>query len=220
MSLIQSVFHVELSQLYVPSAGVVEGAHLVSIRPPQGELNELVLDVPRGATVTDVTDGALRATPNQQAVNRDPRSLVSLWRFDPDTHKLRVTFSRPQSQPFAILVRSQVPTGTLPFEQKVGLLSVDNAATQIGVLGIATGNQVQLDSVDVENLSTINLEDFPMNVLQPFAAQNPGLTLRRAFRYSDTKATASLKASPVEPDVRVETQDTVSIGEDRTVLDQ
>ena len=52
----------------------------------------------------------------------------------------------------------------------------------------------------------------------PLAAQIPGLTVRRAFRYSDAKATASLKASPVEPDVRVETQDTLSLGEDRTVL--
>src|SRR4029077_8734796 len=41
---------------------------------------------------------------------------------------------------------------------------------------------------------------------------------RRAFRYADIKATASLKASPVEPDVRVETQNTLSLGEDRTVL--
>ena len=54
-----------------------------------------------------------------------------------------------------------------------------------------------------------------MTVLQP---QIPGLTLRRAFRYSDAKAMASLKASAVEPDVRVETQDTLSLGEDRTVL--
>ena len=53
---------------------------------------------------------------------------------------------------------------------------------------------------------------------QPLAAQFPGLTVRRAFRYSDPQATALLKASPVEPDVRVETQDTLSLGEDRTVL--
>ena len=50
------------------------------------------------------------------------------------------------------------------------------------------------------------------------AAQIPAVTVRRAFRYADPKATASLKASPVEPDVRVETQDTLSLGEDRTVL--
>jgi hypothetical protein len=106
----------------------------------------------------------------------------------------------------------------LPFEQSVGLLSVANAANQIGVLGVATGNDVQLDTVTAENFSPINLEDFPGDVAPPLAAQIPGLTVRRAFRYSDAKATASLKASPVEPDVRVETQDTLSLGEDRTVL--
>jgi hypothetical protein len=100
----------------------------------------------------------------------------------------------------------------------VGLIAVENAASQIGLLGIATGNEVQLDTVSAEPFSPINLEDFPdytVGVLQP---QIPGLTLRRAFRYSDTKAVASLKASAVEPDVRVETQDTLSLGEDRTVL--
>ena len=95
---------------------------------------------------------------------------------------------------------------------------MDNAASQIGLLGIATGNEVQLDTASAEGFSPINLEDFPdytVTVLQP---QIPGLTLRRAFRYSDAKAMASLKASAVEPDVRVQTQDTLSLGEDRTVL--
>ena len=59
---------------------------------------------------------------------------------------------------------------------------------------------------------------FPAAVARPLAAQFPGLTVRRAFRYSDPQATAVLKASAVEPDVRVVTQDTLSLGEDRTVL--
>jgi len=202
----QAVFYAELSQLYVPAAGVIEGAHLVAIRPAQGELGELVLDVPQGATITDVTDQAKSNT------------LVSLWRFDPDARKLRITLSRPQSRPFGLLVRSQVATGPLPFEHSVGLLSVANAANQIGVMGVATGNEVQLDTVIAENFSPINLEDFRGEVAQPLAAQIPGLTVRRAFRYSDAKAVATLKASSVEPDVRVETQDTLSLGEDRTVL--
>src|SRR5207245_5691879 len=52
-----------------------------------------------------------------------------------------------------------------------------------------------------------------------------GLTVRRAFRYAlnptiqpSSHPTIRLAASPVEPDVRVETQDTLSLGEDRTVL--
>jgi hypothetical protein len=201
------VFYTEISQLYVPSAGVIEGAHYVSIRPAQGELDELILNVPPGASVTDVVD------PSKQAA-----SLVSLWRFDPDTRKLRVTLNPAQSRPFALLIRSQVVAGPLPFEQSVGLITVDNAAGQIGLLGVATGNEVQLDAVNADAFSPINLEDFPGDSLSALQAQIPGLALRRAFRYADTKATASLKASPVEPDVRVESQNTLSIGEDRTVL--
>ncbi len=206
------VFYAELSQLYIPSAGVVEGVHQVSIRPAQGELEELIFDVPAGATITDVADA------NSKAGSNNANPLISLWRFDPDTRKLRVTLNPAQSRPFVLVIRSQVATGPLPFEQRVGLISVENAAGQIGLLGVATGNEVQLDDVGAETFSAINLEDFSGNVAQPLAAQFPGLALRRAFRYSDLAASALLKASPVEPDVRVETRDTLSLGEDRTVL--
>jgi hypothetical protein len=210
------VFYADISQLYVPAAGVIEGAHYVAIRPAQGELSELILDVPKGATITDVIGSG--TSPGAGAQAGAAKSIVSLWRFDPDTRKLRVTLNPAQSRPFSLLVRSQVATGTLPFEQGVGLVAADNAAGQIGLLGIAMGNEVQLDTVNAEAFAPINLEDFPtypVSVLQP---QIAGLTLRRAFRYSDTRAVAAVKASAVEPDVRVETQDTLSLGEDRTVL--
>jgi hypothetical protein len=213
----KAMFYAELSQLYVPSAGVVEGVHQVSIRPAQGQLSELIFDVPTGATITDVTDSSA-ADSNRQSANGNPQSVVSLWRFDPDARKLRVTLNPAQSKPFTLFIRSQVATGTLPFTQRVGLISVEGAANQIGLLGVATGNEVQLDDVGVEKFSAINLEDFPGDVALPLATQLPGLTVRRAFRYTDPQASASLKASAVEPDVRVETQDTLSLGEDRTVL--
>jgi hypothetical protein len=236
------VFHAEMSQLYVPSAGVVEGVHRVAITLAHGELGELIFDVPAGATITDVSDGGIRYAPVQNAnptfsansgqnfvanssqnfvstaVPSIASSIVSLWRFDPDTRKLRVTLNPPQSRPFALVIRSQVATGTLPFEQRVGLISIENAESQNGSLGVATGNEVQLDDVSGEKISAINLEDFPASVAQQLGTQFSGLTVRRAFSYSDASATATLKASPVEPDVRVETQDTLSLGEDRTVL--
>src|SRR5204862_4536405 len=49
-------------------------------------------------------------------------------------------------------------------------------------------------------------------------SQVTGLALRRGFRYSRPEGSLALKASAVEPDVRVESQATVSLGEDRTVL--
>jgi hypothetical protein len=199
------VFYAEVSQLFIPSPGVIEGAQFVSVRPAQGELGELVLDVPAGATITDVIDPA-------------GGPLVSLWRFDPDTRKLRVTLNPAQSRTFALLIRSQFSAGPLPLEQTVGMLAVDKAAGQVGVAGIATSAEVQLDEVKAEAFSPINLEDFPADAMTAMQSQMPGLTLRRAYRYSETAAKIDLIASAVQPDVRVETDDTVSLGEDRTVL--
>ena len=52
----EPVFYAEITQLYAPTAGVIEGEHLVSLRLAQGELNEVVLDLPAGVTITDVLD--------------------------------------------------------------------------------------------------------------------------------------------------------------------
>ncbi len=212
----KAVFYAELTQLFAPTAGVIEGLHHAAIRPAQGELAELSFNVPKGATITDVFDAAT-ITPVKEG-EKAPVSILSQWRFDPDTGKLRVSLAPPQSRPFSLFIRSQIATGPLPVAQAVGLISVDNAAGQIGLLGIATGNEVQLDTVTAEPFSAINLEDFPAHIAPVLATQIPGLTVRRAFRYADVKATAEVKASAVEPDVRVESQDTLSLGEDRALL--
>ena len=116
------------------------------------------------------------------------------------------------------MIKSQVATGPLPFEQKVGLVTVNNAAGQIGLAGIATGSEVQLDRVTAEPLSPINLEDFPPAPLRVLQSQVAGLALRRAYRYTGAEGAIALRAVAVEPDVRVEAQTTLSLGEDRTVL--
>jgi hypothetical protein len=195
------VFYADLAQLYVPGAGIIEGLHQIQFRPAQGVLHEVIIDVPAGLTITDVLGGP-----------------VSLWRFDPTTRKLRVGLSPGQAQPFTLLIKSQTATGPLPSEQSIGLLSVNNAAGQVGLLGIATGSEVQLDDAGGSGFSIINLEDFPAAVLEPLRAQVPGLNLRRAFRYASPTSVIALKASAVQPDVRVESQQTLSLGEDRTVL--
>jgi len=210
----KAVFYAELTQLYAPTAGVIEGLHSVSVRPAQGELTELLFSVPKGTTITDVLDHATAASDKDQAAV----TVVSQWRFDPDAGKLRVNLTPPQSRPFTLLIRSQIATGPLPVAQEVGLISIENAAGQIGLLGVATGNDVQLDAVTAETFAPINLEDFPGNMVPILAQQIPGLAVHRAFRYADTKATAVVKAAAVEPDVRVESQATLSLSEDRVLL--
>ncbi len=75
-----------------------------------------------------------------------------------------------------------------------------------------------MDSVNAPNFSAINLEDFPGDAAAVLQSEIPGLSVRRALRYSDASALITLKASAVEPDVRVQSEDTLSLGEDRTVL--
>ena len=207
----KAIFFAEIFHLYVPSAGVIEGQHQAQIRPSHGELSELSFNVPPGATITDVVDPLV-------TTNRPSR--ISLWRFDPDARQLRVTVRPAQSGPFSVLIKSQFAVGPLPMQQSVGLVSVTNAAGEIGSLGFATGPDVQLDEVTSGTLTAINLEDYPFGMVQRIQAQFPGLTLRRAFRYAEPGAVAVVSASAVEPDVRVEpqSQQTLSLGEDRTLL--
>ena len=204
----KAVFYAELAQLYMPSAGVIEGQHLAQIRPAQGELAELIFSVPTNATITDVIDATTTNRPG----------MVSLWRFDPDARQLRVTLKPAQARPFSLVIKSQTAVGPLPVTQRVGLLSLTNAAGEIGMLGLATGSEVQLDTVTPDALTAINLEDFQSWLLARAQQQFPGLTLRRAFRYASASAGAVMAASGVEPDVRVESQQTLSLGEDRTLL--
>lgn len=213
------VFYVEIAHTYVPLAGVIEGAHYIGVRPAQGQLSSLLVSIPPGTTVMDVIE-ALPAvqTANQQAAAPSPVPLISLWRYDPDNRQLRIGFSEPQSRPFGFLVRSQVPSGPLPVRGTVGLLRVEAAAGQIGSVAIATPPDVQLESAEPDKLAAMNLEDFPSHPVLFLQSQIPGLTVRRAFRYSEKAGTVALEASAVQPDIRTETQVTISLGEDRVVL--
>ena len=216
----KAVFFADFYQLYVPSAGVIEGVHYAAITPSQGELSELTFNVPAGATITDVIDPAQASAPGGGSVSASGASLVSLWRFDPDKHELRVNLRTAQSQKFALVIRSQVATGPLPVEQRVGLVSVQGAEQQHGFFGVATGNEVQLDDVNTgaSGFSQIALGDFPPGLAQSLQGQVAGITMRRAYQYVEARATATLKASAVEPDVRVEAQETLTLEEPRTVL--
>jgi hypothetical protein len=195
------VFFGELYHLFIPTAGVIEGVHEIQVRLAQGQLAEVALQIPPALTITDV-----------QA------DFVSSWRFDPDQRLLRVQFSTAQVRPFALRLRSQLATSPLPYQQTNGVITLVQAEKQVGMVGVATGSEVQLDAVKEEKLSTINLDDFPAALLADLAKQIPGLTLRRAFSGAEAGSLLVLSAAAVQPDVQVETQETLSLGEDRTVL--
>jgi hypothetical protein len=197
----RALFYAEFTHLLVPSAGVVEGVHMVKIRAAQGELRRLVFRVPETVTVTDVLmEGG------------------AVWRFDPDTRALDVPLDPARSGEFQLRVLSQATAGALPYDRKLGLLSVEGAAGQMGLVGIASGREVQLADVVVSGLVRVNLEDFPKIPLAGVSGDSGEWVVRRAFRYTEPEATVALSVAAVDPDIRVVSTNTLSVSEDRTLL--
>ena len=200
-SIEKSVFYAEFQQLFVPTAGIVAGVHDLKARLAQGQLSELSIAVPDGITVTDVIS-----------------KLVASWRFDPEAGTLQIQFIEPQKASFDFRVRSQQSAGAFPYEKTLGLLGVNGAAGELGLAALGTGSEVQLDSASVDGLAPINLEDFPVVMAQSVQSEFAGLTVRRAYRYSSHAAGLTLKASAVQPDIRITSSQRLSLGEDRSVL--
>jgi hypothetical protein len=195
------VFFTELKQLFIPAAGIIEGIHEVGVKLAQGQLAELVLSTPEGMTITDVTTEGLKA-----------------WRFDPDARRLMAEFDPPLTKPVNLTVASQYTAGTLPYERTLGLLRTEGTAGEIGLAGVATGGEIVLSRSEATDLTAINIEDFPAALVAAEGKRVEGLTLRRAYRYAEGKGGLSIAAAAVKPDVRVQASQTLSLGDDRTVL--
>lgn len=194
-------FFAEVANLCVPGPGVVNGRHLVAIRPAQGQLNALSLKVPAGFTVSEVKDGP-----------------VSTWRFDPVTRALRVTLDPAQSAPFNLTIETQQGAGALPANLELEPLRVDGTAGEIGYLALAFGDEAQAESVEVSGLTRVNAGDFRSDLLPRNTEGQPLATLQHAFRYGPDPALAKVRVTAVSPEIRSEFWQLVSLGEDRLLL--
>jgi len=189
-------FFTEVFDLYLPGPGVVNGRHRVVVRPAQGVVRELVLSVPEGFTVGEVDGGP-----------------VGRWRFNPETRELTVAIEPAKQAAFGFNVSTQQATAVLPVDLSLAPLRVRGGAGSVGMLGLAFGNDAQPEAVQESGMSAVNLDDFPAN-LKP--AKGQGL-LQRAYRYGAEEAGISLRVAPVSPELRVETKQTLSLGDDRMV---
>ncbi|MBN8457192.1 MAG: hypothetical protein J0M04_05055 [Verrucomicrobia bacterium] len=194
-------FFADVANLYLPGPGVVNGRHLVSVRPAQGRVSTLNLTVPEGFTVSDVTKGP-----------------VESWRFDPNKRELRVTVTPAQSAPFGLLVETQRGTGPLPFAVDLAPLRVTGSAGELGFLGVACADDAQVESMEGEGLSKVNVEDFAADLLPRDKEGRPTAIPSHAFRYGAEKASATLKVAALAPELRAETWEVVSLGDDRLLV--
>ncbi|MGB0326969.1 MAG: hypothetical protein ACPGJR_05465 [Akkermansiaceae bacterium] len=194
-------FYAEVDDLFVPGPGVVDGRHRVRIRPAQGQVKQLVLSVPKGFTVSEVRS-----------------KLAGPWRFDPQKYLLTVELTPFQSKPFYLDIETQCALAELPTEVSVSPMRVTGVAGEVGMLALAFGKEAQLDQDKAEGMSPVNLADFSNGMIPRDRESRPTASLQKVYRYSKAKASLSVKVSPVAPEVRVETKQRLSFGEERTVL--
>ena len=197
----ETKFFSEVSNLFLPGPGVVNGRHRVAIRPAQGRVSSLLISVPAGFTVSDVVDGP-----------------VGSWRFDPEKRELRVSVEPAQAQAFALTVETQRGEGALPMNLELEPVRVNGAAGEVGFLALAFGDDAQPESVDIEGLSRVNPEDFGGKLIPHDKEGNPLVLLQQAFRYSSGEVKARVKVAAVAPELRAESWQLVSLGEDRMVI--
>jgi hypothetical protein len=197
----ETKFFAEVSNLFVPGPGVVNGRHRVTIRPAQGRVAFLTTRIPAGFTVSDVLDGP-----------------VGQWRFDPAKSELRLDVEPAQTQPFAFTIETQRSANALPVDLALEPVRVLGGAGEVGLLGIAFGEDVQPEAVTMEGLSRVNPEDFDARLLPHSKDGQPLAILQHVFRYSTDAAQAKLKVTAVAPELRAESWQLVSLGEDRLVI--
>lgn len=195
-----AVYHAESFDVFTPLSGLVSGYHQYEVRLSQGQLDRLQLNVPAEMTITAV----------------EGKHLAS-WQFDPQTQQLVCFFQSAQSSGFELNVFSQYAAGGLPYTLGVEGLQVVDAASQLSLVALATDDEVQIGSVQAGSATTINLEDFPAANVQQLKHLGRVPAMRRAYRWGERGA-LTVEALPVQSDLRVTTQETVSLGEDRILI--
>ncbi len=194
-------FFAEVSNLFLPGPGVVNGRHLVSIRPAQGRVTSLVMKIPDSFTVSDVVEGP-----------------TGSWRFDPVKRELRVPIEPAQDQAFGFVIETQRSAGALPMELELEPVRVDGSAGEIGFLALAFGEDAQSESMKVVGLSQVNPEDFNAKLLPHDVDGRPLALLQNAYRYGSGEVKARVKVAAVAPELRSDSWQLVSLGEDRLVV--
>jgi len=194
-------FFAEAANLYVPGPGVVNGLTRVTVRPVQGRVTALELEVPAGLTVGDVRNGP-----------------IGTWRFDPQKRRLLLAVEPAQTETFRFDVETQLGTGALPFDLALEPLRILGAAGEVGTLALGFGGDAQPESVRPTGLSPVNVQDFDATLLPQSREGQALAALQQVWRYGQAGGRVELKVAPVAPEVRLASRQVLSLDDDRLVM--
>ena len=194
-------FLAEVADVYVPAPGVLDGLHKVKIKPLDGEVKELTIEIPDGLMVGNVSCGEL-----------------DNWRFDAKLKTLTVTMRKPLTQDFELMIMTQRGVKTYPQDLVLESVLVRGAATTVGAIGYGFGADSQPDNVKVVDLLEINITDFDGDLLKAAKDVQAKFVLHKAYRYGKNRGKINLRVAAVSPEIRVQTQQTIRLTDERMSL--
>ncbi|MBT8036636.1 MAG: hypothetical protein KJO21_03735 [Verrucomicrobiae bacterium] len=196
-------FFAELANLYLPSPGVVDGNHRVTIRPSSGKVDNIALTVPAGFAVSEVAGPA-----------------VGNWRFDPASRQLLVDLEPAQSRAFTFMVETQRGLDALPAEVMLQSLTVSRDAGETNMIGLAFGPEAQPGKITVNKLSVVNVDDFDRSLIPRNSSGRkiPRGILHKVYRSASGVGSLTLQVAPVKPEVRVVSEQELTLGSERILL--
>jgi hypothetical protein len=190
-------FYDEAQQLFIAGSGAVNSVGQFSVRPVQGQVSELIFEVPAGVIVGDVKGAA-----------------IGLWRFDPLARRLQVAVEPAQTKPFNLRVESQLTTGALPYDVTIAPLRLKNARGDSGTIALASEGDVTADAIHATKFNALGSGDFDV---RRFLGRNDAATVQNAWHYSADAGDISLRVNAMQPEVRVESKQLFSLDDDRVV---
>lgn len=185
--------------LYVPASGTIEGFHLLKLMPVQGEFDEVKIKIPEPFSVSRVEGNSIRR-----------------WNFGHDKI-LTVLFDSKKSDSVEISIYSQAP---FELEKMISFASPDvlNCEDGVRTVGIATGDELQVDEVVAPGLAVVDEKEFSPTLLDRASADGKAVFLRRAFRSVSGDALVRLAFSEVKPNLRITADDRIVLNQDKVSL--
>lgn len=195
-----AVFYVDAQHLVQPVPGAILMKHEFDLKFAQGSQDLFVFEIPEGQIVSAVDMG----------------QVGGAWNFDVEKKTLTVKLNQSVATSHKVIFFTETPRGNLPYDADVQLPGVRDAREQVGQIRLATTDEIQVESVNAEGTAGILAGGDSLASLE--GREGAKLVVRSAYRYVQPGVKLTFKVFAVEAEISVESNQTLTLGEDRTLL--